>query len=1241
MSSVRTFALPQLCSDVLYRHRLCNLLDSNRDRRLILVQGQSAQGKSTLIASYLSRFCSLCTASQLQNDTASREALKTETNRARPVWLHLTPRESEHTTLFDLLINALLQIDKEHLSDGCQYDNSNYNRHLNGDLQSITKKIITLPSTLGIGEDISREVDILLSILASIPNPVTLVLDNLESLDNKASAYLLIQSIIDHICSERFQYCSSEIRLFLISREFPPLNISKIRINHGCLIIKNEELAFTIEETEQFLKSYYSQDISLDAVKKIHSITEGWPGGVALISESIFRLTDGINSFFGDTDTSSSNGNIIASIPKHLTAETLEYFSNEVYSLLPEEIKHFLMKASLFDEIDEEMALQLCDTENGHEILSYLEKRNLFIQRLIDRELNVSGCFSNQNSSRRGTIACYRFNALFKQFLFKALLREVSEDELKYLNSRAARFFEARGEIELSVQYYLEAQDYKMASDMIKKCATDQVVKGRLPNLGVWIEALPQFLVKNDPWLIYYLTITRRIRGGKRNVEDFLTALELFEAKNDIRGSMLATAHLIEAAVFVRKSPAKIEEWIKKGEKALLHLKDTPYFNWARAILWQQIAFGYIAGEVDIHKGISSCKNARILAKRVSNRAIELNSSIVMAFGYVRAGNFSGARTLLQEIQPLTHEDIHPEYRTLNHIVRIDFALKQGAFHEAERYLKESEKDVEKFGLIFLYPEFIELKAMHRIYTGRFKEAFVIADHLSDFSILSGNTFYLALAHHIKAIIYYHSGSLKRDIQFFNNTLKQLKSDIEYFHEAQVESEKSLSLINEQKGEDARLFTAQTLNGLILMQQKKYQKSKDYLVEALRYFKKVASGISWCETKAALGLVLWREGNYREASEYILTALNKAFQEGYERFSLISPSDFSEIVLIGIAFDDSNTLFNALSPLIANQSSFVDSSHKIKPVADDIQFSNNNPVTQIVNLLKHPFIVDEINVRNRLRELYKLTLPKVFITTLGKFSICINNQIVADNIWEGNKPKLLLKSIICHNIKELSKEMIIDDIWPDASMKAGDKSFKVNLHRLRKVLEPDVNRDIGYSYITMNAGRISLDSELVCVDIDIFNKLAKEGYENLARDEVALALSFFEQAVAMYKGDFLPEESYQTWIDLKRESLRTRYIEILMTMARVYEEQEQPFQAVEYLKKAIQSDHLNEEAYQNLMIVYADAGMLKASISLYERWRRVAISELGVEPDPETCNIYNKIQAIYLKQNQIIQFKKR
>ena len=77
----------------------------------------------------------------------------------------------------------------------------------------------------------------------------------------------------------------------------------------------------------------------------------------------------------------------------------------------------------------------------------------------------------------------------------------------------------------------------------------------------------------------------------------------------------------------------------------------------------------------------------------------------------------------------------------------IDFALKKGEFSRVKQLLISSKIDIKKYGLIFLYPGFVEAKAMHSIYANDFVQAKIDSDHLADLSLLSGNDFYLGIAH--------------------------------------------------------------------------------------------------------------------------------------------------------------------------------------------------------------------------------------------------------------------------------------------------------------------------------------------------------------------------------------------------------------------------------------------------------------------------------------------------------------
>ncbi len=220
--------------------------------------------------------------------------------------------------------------------------------------------------------------------------------------------------------------------------------------------------------------------------------------------------------------------------------------------------------------------------------------------------------------------------------------------------------------------------------------------------------------------------------------------------------------------------------------------------------------------------------------------------------------------------------------------------------------------------------------------------------------------------------------------------------------------------------------------------------------------------------------------------------------------------------------------------------------------------------------------------------------------------------------------------MICHGIHtgSVTKEKLIENLWPDSAPKSGEKNFKVTLHRVRKALEPDVHPDVGYSYVTLDAGRVLLHPDLISVDVTRFEKLITDGEIHLARNEETHALGLFEKAVALYHGDFLKDDPYESWIEAKRSALKKRFITLLLTLARIHEERDEPTQAIRYLQRAIDTAPLNEEAYRNLMIVYADCGMKSEAMALYETCRQTLLTELDVPPDHETRQIFQKIKSL-------------
>ena len=1097
MNQVR-YNIP-LVSDIVPRQRLLGLLGRHDRCRVYLVTGQAAQGKSTLVASYLGGI------------------------EQPSIWCHLTADASDHTRLFDILINGIHEVFKDH--------------------EQIQQ--IQIPqTTLGTREDFFRQVETLTMILTQLASPINIVLDDLESLDETGSCFPFIEQLI--------RENPGFVRFFLLSRTRPPLPLEQLKIKQNLIAINNEDLAFTLDETRDFFRT---SDMGVKEVEKILRITEGWAGGLILVSESVRRSHD------------------LQGLPDRLSSEAFSYFSREIYDGLPSATRQFLMRTAVFDVLDTRMLRDFFTDIDPVQILNELAKRNLFIQKI--------------DSDSQWPV--YKYNNLFRDFLKADLSNHLDNKAFQALHEKAGAIFWERKDHEAAIRFFIVAKAYSDIARIIRIKGADYVITGRSAGLAECIHALPEELVEKDPWLIFFSTMTRRIKGGEKNIQAFGRALEIFKMSKDDRGILLCTAYLIEAAVFIRKPSQVILNWIREGESALKSLKGQHRYTWARTLLWQQIGLGYIAGNGDIPKGVSACRNAILLAKRIENPDLLLNASVVLTLGFVQSGDFSRAREMLEKIQDITQEGRHPEYRALKNITNIDFALKKGEVDLAGTLLEKSEADIEKFGLIFLYPGFVEARAIYFVSTRQFTQALQTADHLSDFSILEGNDFYLGISHRIKAMSF----------------LREKKYD-----QAKLAALEAVNELGLSKRGDIHYFLARQILGFSYFFTADFKKAQEELEAVLVYFSSIASDLYFCETSFILGLnsLALDPDNSGEkiANTYLTQGLQKAMENRYYYFPLLGSTTLARVVVQALENPD-------LSAYIGQLVSRGLAPHVLR---------------QIIKVLGFLPPKERAHRAEQLKTLYKHCLPRIRINTLGEFSVRVNDTPLDKSVFGGDKPISLLKAIVMNGSRDIPKEILIDAIWPDASAIAGEKNFKINLHRLRKGLEASPVKEFGYAYINQKSGLVSLDSELIYLDSDEFMAIGAEAIRLESVNKSDQALLCYSKAAGLYKGDYFVENPYLEWLAPRRELFRSKYIEILEKKARLYEDMNQWQEAVDTWRCILATDSFFESAYRNLMILYADAGRKNEAIHVFKECQSILKNGLDTEPESQTRDIYARILAL-------------
>jgi len=255
------------------------------------------------------------------------------------------------------------------------------------------------------------------------------------------------------------------------------------------------------------------------------------------------------------------------------------------------------------------------------------------------------------------------------------------------------------------------------------------------------------------------------------------------------------------------------------------------------------------------------------------------------------------------------------------------------------------------------------------------------------------------------------------------------------------------------------------------------------------------------------------------------------------------------------------------------------------------------------------------------------TIP-IRILTFGNFLVFRGQTQVPNQDWRARSPKLMLKALVARGASGVPKDLICDDLWPNASPDSIERQFKVALHRLRYALEPSMDKTRGSSYVILKDNLVSLRKELCRTDLDEFLSLEKQGRRAEEAGDEQRAILCYRSAVELYRGDFLAEDLYEAWAELKRYQLRTMYIDLLYRIAELLEAQGRSRKASEYYKMIIKTDPICEAAYQKLMLIYSNGGMRAEALKVYEDCRKALEREIGVEPGRLTSSIYRRIAEL-------------
>jgi LuxR family transcriptional regulator, maltose regulon positive regulatory protein len=312
--------------------------------------------------------------------------------------------------------------------------------------------------------------------LEELASPVVLVLDDLHEL-NDARVVGGIEFLVRH--------APPQLRLVLSTRADPALPLHRLLVSGRLTEVRAADLAFTVPEVAELLAEYdFRSRLSDDDLVMLHVRTEGWAAGLRLAAVSMQHQPD-LHRFVTE----------LAGDDRSLAG----YLVSEVLEQQPAELRSFLLRTCMVNQLSGELADALTGRDDGERILARLERANAFVVAL---------------GSRR---EWYQYHPLFAELLRYELRRQAPQ-EVSELHRRAARWYAGHGLPGDAVQQAVAVQDWGYAAELIAEHGLGRVLHDQDQGFRDLLDRLPTDIGHLDPELAL-LTAAERIAASDDGAE--------------------------------------------------------------------------------------------------------------------------------------------------------------------------------------------------------------------------------------------------------------------------------------------------------------------------------------------------------------------------------------------------------------------------------------------------------------------------------------------------------------------------------------------------------------------------------------------------------------------------------------------------------------------------------------------------------------------------------------------------
>jgi len=290
-------------------------------------------------------------------------------------------------------------------------------------------------------------VDRVLSELEDERSRVALVIDDLHELHSPEALTQLTRLLTS---------LPPNVHAIVATRRDLRLRLHQLRLAGELAEIRGADLRFTGRETRELLEASGITVSDADAAL-LHQRTEGWAAGLRLAAISLAGHPDPgrfVAEFSGSDRT------------------VAEYLVAEMLGRQPDDVQQLLLRTSLLDRVNGELADLLAGRPGSERVLLGLEDANAFVVSLDPER------------------TWFRYHHLFGDLLRLELRRRLPE-QVPVLHRRAAGWFAAHGQVADAIRHTQAAGDWREAARLLADHSFSLTMDGQGQTVRALLRAFP------------------------------------------------------------------------------------------------------------------------------------------------------------------------------------------------------------------------------------------------------------------------------------------------------------------------------------------------------------------------------------------------------------------------------------------------------------------------------------------------------------------------------------------------------------------------------------------------------------------------------------------------------------------------------------------------------------------------------------------------------------------------------